>query len=154
MELILWRHAQAEDGTPDEARRLTARGERDAARVADWLRERLPPDTTTVLSSPTRRTRQTADALGLPYGVSERIAPGADVESVIAAAGWPDRREGTLVLVGHQPWIGEVTAALVAGRPDPWPMRKAGFWWLGWRERGEVLVKAVITPEMLPGSRE
>jgi phosphohistidine phosphatase len=149
MDLILWRHAQAEDGVPDADRRLTARGEKDAARVAAWLRERLAPGTATVLASPARRTRQTADALAMPYGVSERVGTGATVESVIAAAGWPDRREGTLILVGHQPWIGQVAAMLVAGRPDPWPMRKAGFWWLSWRDRHEVLVKAVLTPELL-----
>jgi hypothetical protein len=42
-----------------------------------------------------------------------------------------------------------VVAALVSGRPDPWPMRKGGFWWLSRRDEDEVLVKAVLTPEML-----
>jgi phosphohistidine phosphatase len=149
MELILWRHAQAEDGTPDEARRLTPRGERDAARVGAWLRERIAPGACTVLSSPARRTRQTADALGMPYGVSERIGTGASAEDVIEAAGWPDRRQGLLIVVGHQPWIGEVVATLVSGRPDGWPMRKAGLWWLSRRDDNEVLVKAVVTPEIL-----
>ncbi|HYF59259.1 MAG TPA: histidine phosphatase family protein [Burkholderiaceae bacterium] len=152
MDLILWRHAQAEDGTPDDARALTPRGEADAARVGAWLRERLPAGAaTTVLCSPARRARRTADALGLPYGVSGALAPGADADEAIAETGWPEGREGTLVVVGHNPWIGRAAALLVAGRDGVWPIRKAGLWWLGWRARGggQVLVKAVVSPELL-----
>lgn len=148
MDLILWRHAQADDGTPDLSRRLTPRGEKDAALIGGWLRKRIPEGTAAVASSPARRALQTADALGLSYETLDAIAPGASPESVIAATGWPDRRTGTLVVVGHQPWIGEVAAAILTGRPEPWPVRKAGFWWLSWRD-GEVLVKAVMSPELL-----
>jgi phosphohistidine phosphatase len=148
MDLILWRHAQAEDGSPDDARRLTARGEKDAALVAGWLHKRIPKGPTMVLSSPTRRTRRTADALGMPYETLDAIGPGASPEAVIAAIGWPDRRAGTVVVVGHQPWIGEVASAILTGRPEPWPIRKAAFWWLSWRD-GEVLVKAALSPELL-----
>ena len=34
MELLLWRHAEAEDGFPDAERRLTPRGEQQAQRMA------------------------------------------------------------------------------------------------------------------------
>jgi phosphohistidine phosphatase len=40
MDLIFWRHAEtteAEDGQADSERPLTARGERQAARMAHWL---------------------------------------------------------------------------------------------------------------------
>ena len=44
MDLILWRHAEAEDWQPDDAHRgsdldraLTARGEKQAARMAAWM---------------------------------------------------------------------------------------------------------------------
>ena len=40
MDLILWRHAEAfelPDGGDDLDRALTPKGERQAARVADWL---------------------------------------------------------------------------------------------------------------------
>ncbi|MEO7547467.1 MAG: histidine phosphatase family protein, partial [Ramlibacter sp.] len=40
MDLILWRHAEAEDapeGGDDLDRALTSRGEKQAARVAAWL---------------------------------------------------------------------------------------------------------------------
>ena len=37
MELILWRHADAELGQPDSERRLTDKGHKQAARMAKWL---------------------------------------------------------------------------------------------------------------------
>lgn len=152
MDLILWRHAQAVDGTPGLERALTARGEKDAARVGAWLRERLPDGTATVLCSPARRTRQTADALGLDYAVIDALAPGATAQAAIAATGWPDRGDATVIVVGHNPWIGEAVAQLVSGVARPWPMRKGGFWWLSWptgRGGGEVLVKAALSPQLL-----
>ena len=42
MELILWRHADAEDGAPDLERRLTPKGRKEAERVAAWLLAHLP----------------------------------------------------------------------------------------------------------------
>jgi phosphohistidine phosphatase len=149
MDLILWRHAQAVDGTPDLERALTARGEKDAALVGGWLRKRIPEGAATVLCSPARRTRQTADALGIEYQVLDALAPDAAAQAAIAASGWPDRREGTVIVVGHNPWIGQAVARLVGGAPGPWPMRKAGFWWLSSRSDGEVLVKAAMSPELL-----
>lgn len=149
MDLILWRHAQAEDGMPDLRRRLTARGREDAKRAGAWLRERLPAGATRVLSSPALRARQTADALGLGHDVVDALAPGADAAAAIAATGWPEGGDGaTVVVVGHNPWIGEAVSRLVAGREDGWAIRKGGFWWLSRRD-GDVLVRAVISPEML-----
>ncbi|HKI65200.1 MAG TPA: histidine phosphatase family protein, partial [Burkholderiales bacterium] len=61
MDLILWRHAEAEEGGPDLERRLTPRGHKHAARVAGWLLQRLPSKFT-VLASPARRALQTAES--------------------------------------------------------------------------------------------
>lgn len=69
MDLILWRHAEAEvlaPGGSDSERTLTKRGQRHAARMAQWLDAHLP-DTIRVLSSPALRCTQTADALGRNY---------------------------------------------------------------------------------------
>ena len=44
MELILWRHAEAEPGTldlPDEQRALTPKGQRHAARMGAWLEKEV-----------------------------------------------------------------------------------------------------------------
>ena len=64
MELILWRHADAEDGADDMARRLTPAGEEQAAAMAQWLRAHLPAQYT-LLASPAVRAQQTAAALGV-----------------------------------------------------------------------------------------
>ena len=36
MDLLLWRHAEAVEGSPDHARELTERGQRQARRMATW----------------------------------------------------------------------------------------------------------------------
>ena len=91
MDLILWRHAEAEPGEPDLGRRLTSKGMKQAERMAAWLEHRLP-ETTRILVSPSERTRQTAHALGRKFRISPDVAPGASAASVLAAAGWPDAR--------------------------------------------------------------
>ncbi|RPH41743.1 MAG: histidine phosphatase family protein [Burkholderiales bacterium] len=153
MELILWRHAQAEDGSPDAARRLTSRGAKDAAAVGTWLRRQLGEEAVTVLSSPTTRTMQTAQALGLAVEPAEALGPEADVDAVLAAAGWPSGRDGVVIVVGHGPWIGEVAARLLTGRDEPWPFGKGALWWFGWAKgdagRATVRLKAVLSPELL-----
>ena len=150
MELILWRHADAEEGDRDLERKLTAKGHRQAARVARWLAARLPSKYA-VVSSPARRARETADALGVRYRIVDRLAPGGSVNSVLAAAGWPGAK-GTVIVVGHQPDLGRAAAALLSGRPSEWSIRKGGLWWLTRRKRegeAQVVVRAVIAPDLL-----
>ncbi|MFM1990906.1 MAG: putative phosphohistidine phosphatase, SixA [Pseudomonadota bacterium] len=153
MELILWRHALAEDGSPDAARRLTARGAKDAAAVGGWLRRHVGDEAVTVLSSPTRRTMDTAAALGLSVEPSDALGPEASVDAVLGVAGWPAGRDGLVVVVGHGPWIGQVASRLLTGRDEPWPFSKGGLWWFGWAKgdggRAVVKLKAVLSPELL-----
>ena len=73
MDLILWRHAEAEealqtdlDAQFDLARKLTPRGEKQAARMAEWLDRQLPGSARIVVS-PARRCEQTALALGRKF---------------------------------------------------------------------------------------
>jgi phosphohistidine phosphatase len=150
MDLILWRHADAEEGERDLERKLTGKGRKQAARVAQWLQQRLPSKYM-VICSPARRARQTADALETRYKISDRLAPGAQVADLVEAAGWP-KREGVVILVGHQPDIGRAAAALVSGKAADWSVKKGGLWWLENRARGgeaHVVVRAVIAPDLL-----
>jgi len=147
MQLILWRHADAEDGAPDLARELTPKGVKQAARMAEWLEGRLPQGCR-ILVSPAQRAQQTARALQRGYETADVLAPGADPAAVLAWLRWPTRHEPVL-LVGHQPTLGQLAARLVTGRDADWSIRKAAVWWLEQREgRGGVLVRAVIGPDL------
>lgn len=150
MELILWRHAEAENSSPDMTRALTGRGRKQAARMADWLNPRLPQDIH-VLVSPATRAVQTAQALGRYYDQLPELAPGASVDAVLAAAGWPDGAYPVLI-VGHQPTLGQVALHLLAGQEGDVAMRKAGIWWFQNRERDgrlQVVLRAVASPDWL-----
>jgi phosphohistidine phosphatase len=150
MDLILWRHADAEPGGRDLERKLTARGHKQAKRVSEWLAARLPGHYT-VLVSPARRARETADALGARYKVVERLAPGAAPSAILEASGWPSHK-GAVIVVGHQPDLGRVAALLVSGARGDWSVKKGGLWWLSNRERdgeAEVVVRAVLAPDLI-----
>jgi len=160
MDLILWRHAQAErlsDGTSTEAdlqRALTSKGQRQAERMAAWLEQRLP-ETCRILVSPATRTQQTAKALGRPFQTLPALAPGASVNDVLEAANWPNSRDAVL-LVGHQPTLGQLAALLLSGQVQDWAFRKGGVWWIRTRESEsadfparEVLLQAVQSADFL-----
>lgn len=150
MDLILWRHAEAEPGEPDLDRRLTAKGVKQAARVGLWL-ERHLPDRCRVLVSPARRTQQTAQALGRKFRTLEDLAPGASAAAVLAAANWPESRDSVLI-VGHQPTLGEVASLLLAGEEAGWSMKKGAVWWLTDRDRdgsAPVVLRVAIGPEFV-----
>ncbi len=150
MNLILWRHAEAEDvASTDLARQLTSRGRKQAKAAAQWLRSRLPADAL-ILASPAARTVQTVEALTDQYRIVKEIAPGAAAEDVLTAAGWPKGVAETVVVVGHQPTLGLVASQLVAEQQKPWQIKKGGIWWLQIRQRNdedELLVRAVISPD-------
>jgi phosphohistidine phosphatase len=145
MELILWRHADAEGGAPDLARKLTPKGAKQAARVAEWLHQHVPPGFE-VIASPAVRAQQTAQALGIAFQTSPLLAPGAPVASILSAAAWPDRRNAA-ILVGHQPDLGRAAAFLVSGEEREWHIDKGGLWWLA--SEKEIFVKAVVAPGVL-----
>ena len=150
MDLILWRHAEAEDGIPDAARGLTSKGKKQADQIALWLRERLPGDCT-LLVSPAVRTQQTAAALGMEISTSARIGVGALPADLLEAAGWPDKSR-PVVVVGHQPTLGMVAARLLTGHEADWPVKKGAIWWLASRHRGgnlQTVLRAVISPDLL-----
>jgi len=153
MELVLWRHAEAEVGEPDLGRKLTPRGEKQACRTAEWLQSHLP-DTAKIYSSPAIRAQQTARVLAeishRKFRTVNEIGPGATGAELLAAVGWPDSR-ATIVVVGHQPTLGHVASMLLAGRAQNWPIKKAGVWWFSQRERNgekQTVLRAVINPDL------
>ncbi|HWP35634.1 MAG TPA: histidine phosphatase family protein [Thermodesulfobacteriota bacterium] len=149
MELILWRHAEAEQGGSDDTRALTPAGRQQAAAMAAWLKPRLPA-TARVLTSPALRARQTAQALTDAAAVSPQLAypaPGITAATILEAAGWP-RGEGVVVVVGHQPVLGQAAALALTGREAPWAIPPGGLWWLA-SGAEPPRVRAVLSPELL-----
>ena len=150
MEFILWRHAEAEDSFPDLQRALTEKGQKQAKHMASWLHKHMPADTR-ILVSPALRAQQTAKAFSDKFITVDSIAPGANAQAILDAAGWP-RDGGNVLIVGHQPTLGEVAAILLGEKNYSHPIKKGAVWWFQNRKRGNVsenLIKAVINPEML-----
>jgi phosphohistidine phosphatase len=153
MDLILWRHAEAaleSDGHDDLERALTAKGERHAERMAEWLNRRLA-HSTRILVSPALRCQQTAKALGRKFRTVGEIAPGASAESLLRAARWPDSSEPVLV-VGHQPTLGMAASLALNGVAQAWSVKKCAAWWIRHRpgdNDSHIVLQAVQSPDCL-----
>ncbi len=153
-DVILWRHADAEPGVPDLHRALTRKGEKQARRVARWLHERLPANAI-VFVSPARRAQQTASALAQlaprEFVTLDAIAPSAPLSAALGAIRATDRAR-TMVLVGHQPTLGELAAHLLGARLEDWPIKKGALLWLAEREHGDgtrAVLLAAMTPDLV-----
>ena len=148
MDLILWRHAEAEDGAPDHARELTPKGIKQAAKIAAFLHRHLPDDHR-ILVSPATRAQQTVAALTKHFTLAPSISPGASAQAVLHAARWPDGG-GTVLVVGHQPTLGEVAAQLLGCGDTSLSIKKGAIWWFSQRENSEqITLRLVIAPDSL-----
>ena len=152
MDIILWRHAEAEDGVPgripDAARALTPHGIKQARKMADWLLARLPEDCR-ILVSPAVRTQQTADSLKLPFITTPKVGTSANAETLLAAAEWRGNGSsaGTVLVIGHQPTIGEVASLLLTGDDTGMSVKKGAILWIAARPDG-VSLRAALTPSL------
>lgn len=148
MDIILWRHAEAEDGSNDLARQLTEKGRNQAAQMAEFLHRHLPVDTR-ILVSPAVRTQQTASALSKDFITAPSIAPDASPHAVLQAARWPNAG-GTVLIIGHQPTLGSVAAQLLGCGQESLRIKKSGLWWFSRREGSmATTLRLVITPDYL-----
>ena len=155
MDLILWRHAQAEmlsldaPESQDNDRKLTAKGIKQAAKMALWLNSVLP-ESCKIIVSPAQRTLQTANALGRKYKIMPDVGTSSTVENILAASNWANSRESVLI-VGHQPQLGEVVSQLLPNYQDC-AIRKGSVWWISQKENEEGLttfLKTIMTPELV-----
>lgn len=138
-DLIIWRHAEAEDISQTEVdlhRALTKRGHKAAKKMAKWLIKRLPEDAV-VFSSPARRCLETADALNKDLKKSQRhpieIADylGTDSSSAAIFAQLAHQATSqTVLLVGHEPHLSELIAKLLDLRESACVVKKGAVWWI------------------------
>lgn len=152
MDLLLWRHAEAEDGHPDAARRLTHRGREQAERTGEWLAARLPAHVR-VLVSPAVRAQQTAQALSdRKFETEPGVGLQARAADLLLAAGWNDdpdgRKPGAVLIVGHQPTLGQLASLLLSGTESDCHIKKCAVWWFT-RHEGAACLRAVIEPKLL-----
>lgn len=148
MELILWRHADAEADADDLERKLTAKGRRQATRIAEWLQEHLPARYA-VYSSPAKRALQTAEALDVPVTTLEALAPDTSAADILKAVDWPNRSDEVVIVVGHQPTLGRAISRILGHNGDL-SIQKGAVWWIESREKAGapgVRVRAVMAPE-------
>lgn len=158
MDLILWRHAEAEvaaEGSDDLSRQLTPKGERQAARMAVWLDRHLP-EGTRVLVSPARRTEQTAQALGRKYKLRDELVPDSTADDVLSLVKWDPhlgpQGKGTVLIVGHQPYLGHIVSRLLGMNDMTSSIRKGSVWWLRARVREgqlQTVLMTVASPDLI-----
>jgi phosphohistidine phosphatase len=147
---VILRHAKATnpEGVADPDRPLSEQGHADAAAAGAWLaRHGLRPDL--VLCSPALRTRQTwhGVALGLaaasgeaeqadgaqssgsvsPEVRYESVLYGASVRTLLASVRVAPPEATTLLLIGHNPGLSALSAALDPERADAGGLRPAGI---------------------------
>jgi phosphohistidine phosphatase len=148
MQLILWRHAEAEDGhgKPDTERELTKRGRKQAEGMAEWLRERIGKDWR-ILVSPAKRTLQTVKPLDLEFETADAVGLGATPNGILHAAEWPTGQRD-VVVVGHQPTLGQAAAILLDGEEGEVSIKKGAAWWFVTRG-SETRLQAVMGPDQL-----
>lgn len=150
MDLLLWRHADAAEGSPDVARILTPRGLKQSQRMARWL-EHHAPSGLRILVSPATRTRQTMEAWHQDYEICHEVGLDAIPSGVLEAAGWPDSQSPCLV-VGHQPTLGQVASLLLKEEDSVLSFRKGSLWWFQRRERHgqmQTVLKTVINADLI-----
>ena len=159
IELLLLRHADAGDPDawegPDAVRPLSAKGRRQADRVAAWL-TRIEHRPDVILSSPKVRALETAEAIAqafeMPVAQEARLAGPLDVPvlgEILADAGRPARP----MLVGHDPDFSHL-AAVLAGAPTL-EIRKGALVRIDFEppiEAGSGIVRWVVPPDALPGA--
>ena len=121
--LVLLRHAKSAwpDGVPDHERPLAPRGCRDAPAAGRWLRKSgLVPDR--VLCSTAQRARETwqlaEEKLGAhPQTVFEQRVYGATSAELLDLARHAPAGVATLMIVGHDPAMQELTLDLASAQP-------------------------------------
>jgi phosphohistidine phosphatase len=120
--IYLLRHGDAEDSDEDDAaRRLTAKGERQASTAGRALRA-LDAEIDACLASPKARAAETArlacEALGLEPETASELR-GGNFDAVALAAG-----RGDVLLVGHEPDLSAEIARLTGATAK---LRKGGL---------------------------
>lgn len=132
MILYVMRHAEAVEGSDvlkDEWRYLTEKGRSAAGKVSALL-ARTGPKPRLTITSPLTRAVQTAEIaaeMACRKNVvvaSELLLPGGDIDELIAhLKGCADAKR--VMVVGHEPQLGSLVAALLGRSDEALPLKKS-----------------------------
>ena len=155
VDLFLFRHgiaAERDHGQDHPDRPLTLRGVQRTLAVANRLRA-LGYRADQILCSPYRRAAETADlavqaGLASETRIESTLAPGRDPRPLLRSL------HGRCLLVGHEPDLSALAAALIGAAPGSLRLRKAGFCHLRWDARlddpfGHAELQALLKPRLL-----
>ena len=131
MELYLFRHGIAENGSPDAGRKLTDKGREKSAAIVRMARN-SGAEPSLILSSPYTRAVETAEVAAVEFGYTgpivriESLVPHGTPEAV-----WNDitdhRSEQCLLLTSHEPLLSCLTAWLLASPSLQVEMKKSAM---------------------------
>jgi len=130
--VLLMRHGDAADGSPDAERRLTGKG-RDQSRAAGAALKALGVDVAACLTSPKERAAETARLACAELGIEPRLEPklaGGPFDAEALAAGLGDE----VLLVGHDPDFSMAVHDLTGAQVR---LKKGGIAGI---EKGELIV--------------
>ena len=166
--IILWRHAEAvdlinddstishsnnldaeQDEQDDLSRALTSHGRQQAKKMAHWLTQHLPNDTN-FQCSPALRAFQTADNLKYKININQDLKPSINLQKALSAmARLPC--EGNLLLLGHEPYLGQLAGYTLGISEHEIHIKKGATWWLRRLESapGRYQILTVQTPSKL-----
>ncbi len=158
VDLLLLRHGIAVErhqGADDSDRPLTPLGRERTFKVCCRLRD-LGLISDRLYSSPYRRARETAE-----LAVKSGLAPAVELVPCLKPGGdsWPlvERLQGSCLLVGHEPDLSRLAAALIGAPSAGLRLRKAGLCHLRWDPshqdpRGLAQLQGLLRPRLLlPG---
>ncbi|WP_317984271.1 hypothetical protein [Candidatus Dactylopiibacterium carminicum] len=101
--------------------------------------------------SPATRTRQTIESWGHPYEISEALGLDTTAPALLDAVGWPDVETPVLV-VGHQPTLGQIASLLLRGEAQDLSFKKGALWWFQRRQRNDewqTVLKTVVNADLV-----
>jgi phosphohistidine phosphatase len=151
MEILLIRHAQAVEEAPglgDAGRWLTAKGRKLSRKVSRWVAKSDRRRPAVIWTSPLVRAVQTAEILAAEAGYKgelracSQLSPGHDPGDLIKLLG-SEGNEGPIALVGHEPSLSLIAAALL-GDVGFTGFKKSAVMGLSWepaREEDGAVVK-------------